>query len=370
MTATMTEPLILGIETSCDETGVGIVRGSTLLANTVASSMDEHVRFGGVVPEVASRAHVQAFAPTLTRALQTAGVTLDDIDALCVTAGPGLSGALMVGVSAAKGLAAATGKPLYGLNHLAGHVAAATLDTSSDEAEPGSGLELPTIALLVSGGHTEILKITDLVDGIELLGSTIDDAAGEAFDKTARLLGLDYPGGPNISKAAVGGFDDGVPGDPTAVKFPRGLMTAKDLRDPERRYAFSFSGLKTAALRAVEAEKAKPESERVRLADIAASFEEAVVDVLVRKTLLASEDTGINRVLLGGGVAANRRLRDRLSQRCADEGISLLIPPLSLCTDNGAMMAALGAHVVARGKQPSAPDFGVTSSLEVDQVVV
>ena len=385
---TRAEPLVLGIETSCDETGVGIVRGRTLLTNTVASSMEEHVRFGGVVPEVASRAHVQAIGPMIRAALADAYVRLDDLDAIAVTAGPGLSGALMVGAAAAKGLAAATGLPLYGINHLAAHVAV-------DLVAPDSpGLHTPTIALLVSGGHTEILRIGDIVDDIELLGATIDDAAGEAFDKTARLLGLDYPGGPSISKAAAGLLDGtGVPGDPTAVRFPRGLATKKDLRDPERRHSFSFSGLKTAALRTVTAAEAALASQpqqtdagvgapvtgtsgpgattgALRLADIAASFEEAVVDVLVTKTLLACADTGIDHVLLGGGVAANARLRERLAARCADAGVTLRVPPLRLCTDNGAMVAALGAEIVGRGTQPSDPVFGVLSSLEVEDVLV
>ena len=366
---TAAEPLVLGIETSCDETGVGIVRGRTLLTNTVASSMDEHVRFGGVVPEVASRAHVQAIGPMIRAALADAEVRLEDLDALAVTAGPGLSGALMVGAAAAKGLAAATGLPLYGINHLAAHVAV-------DLVAPDSpGLHTPTIALLVSGGHTEILRIGDIVDDIELLGATIDDAAGEAFDKTARLLGLNYPGGPSISKAAAGLLDGtGIPGDPTAVRFPRGLATKKDLRDPERRYSFSFSGLKTAALRTVTAAEAalatQPAAAPPRLADIAASFEEAVVDVLVTKTLLACTDTGIDHVLLGGGVAANARLRERLAERCAAAGVTLRVPPLTLCTDNGAMVAALGAEIVSRGAQPSDPGFGVLSSLEVEDVLV
>ncbi|GAA4517512.1 tRNA (adenosine(37)-N6)-threonylcarbamoyltransferase complex transferase subunit TsaD [Brevibacterium yomogidense] len=413
---TRTEPLVLGIETSCDETGVGIVRGRTLLTNTVASSMDEHVRFGGVVPEVASRAHVQSIGPMIEKALADAGVRLEDLDALAVTAGPGLSGALMVGVAAAKGLAAATGLPLYGINHLAAHVAV-------DLVAPDSpGLHTPTIALLVSGGHTEILRIGDIVDDIELLGASIDDAAGEAFDKTARLLGLDYPGGPSISRAAAGLLDGtGVPGDPTAVRFPRGLATKRDLRDPDRRYSFSFSGLKTAALRTVTAAEAALTAEAsltaaptlpdgsaetaltrgaahtsrpaepaqragsaqpvgtsgavssgspLRLADIAASFEEAVVDVLVKKTLLACEDTGIDHVLLGGGVAANTRLRERLAERCEAAGVTLRVPPLSLCTDNGAMVAALGAEIAVRGQAPSSLGFGVLSSLEVDDVLV
>ncbi|MCK1801532.1 tRNA (adenosine(37)-N6)-threonylcarbamoyltransferase complex transferase subunit TsaD [Brevibacterium sp. R8603A2] len=358
-------PLVLGIESSCDETGVGIVRGRTLLTNTIASSMDEHVRYGGVVPEVASRAHVQAIGPAVAQALAEAQVRIEDLDAIAVTAGPGLSGALLVGVSAAKGLAAATGLPLYGINHLAAHVAVDLV------AEDSPGLHTPTIALLVSGGHTEILRIGDIVDDIELLGATIDDAAGEAFDKTARLLGLDYPGGPNISRAAAGALDGtGVPGDPQAVRFPRGLSTAPDLRNPARRHSFSFSGLKTAVLRFVTAHEAGAGDRGIRLADVAASFEEAVVDVLVTKTLFACEDTGIDHVLLGGGVAANTRLRERLTERCAAAGVTLRVPPLRLCTDNGAMVAALGAEIVSRSLAPSPFDFGVTSSLEAHDVLI
>ena len=373
-------PLVLGIESSCDETGVGIVRGRTLLTNTVASSMDEHVRFGGVVPEVASRAHVHAIGPTIDEALTDAGITLDDIDAIAVTAGPGLSGALMVGVAAAKGLAAATRLPLYGINHLAAHIAVDLVADDLQQPVTASGPVTPSIALLVSGGHTEILRIGDLVDDIELLGATIDDAAGEAFDKTARLLGLSYPGGPNISKAAAGILDGtGQPGDPASVKFPRGLSTAKDLRNPQRRYSFSFSGLKTAALRFVTAYEAaraagNPETSRqltdLRLADVTASFETAVVDVLVTKTLLACEDHGIDHVMLGGGVAANRRLRETLAERCSEAGVTLRIPPLKLCTDNGAMVAALGAELVTRGLPPSPEDFAVFSSLEVRDVYI
>ncbi|WP_166823033.1 tRNA (adenosine(37)-N6)-threonylcarbamoyltransferase complex transferase subunit TsaD [Brevibacterium limosum] len=360
----MSEPLVLGIESSCDETGVGIVRGRTLLTNTVSSSMDEHVRFGGVVPEVASRAHVQAIGPAIASACETAEVELADIDAVAVTAGPGLSGALMVGVGAAKGLAAALNRPLYGVNHLAAHVAVDLV------AEDIDGLTTPTtIALLVSGGHTEILRIGDVVDDIELLGATIDDAAGEAFDKTARLLGLNYPGGPNISKAALGLLDGtGVPGDRNAVKFPRGLAKKQDLRDPERRYNFSFSGLKTAALR--EVTKAETLGADLRVADIAAGFEDAVVDVLVTKTLLAAADTGINHVVLGGGVAANTHLREVLTVRCAEAGVTLRVPPLALCTDNGAMVAALGAELVSRGIGPSDLSFAAVSSLDVDHVLV
>ncbi len=223
-------PLVLGIETSCDETGVGIVRGTALLANVIASSMEEHARYGGVVPEVAARAHLEALGPTIAAALAEADVELGDVDAVAVTSGPGLAGALMVGVGAAKALALALEKPIYAVNHLVGHVGADLLD---DEAP----LETPTIALLVSGGHTSLLLVRDLVSDVELLGETIDDAAGEAFDKVARLLGLPYPGGPEIDRAAIGG-------DPTAIRFPRGLTLPKDL--VAHRYDFSFSGLKTA----------------------------------------------------------------------------------------------------------------------------
>src|SRR5690606_6386354 len=254
MTGSTPAPLVLGIETSCDETGVGIVRGTTLLTNTVASSMDEHARFGGVVPEVAARAHVEAMTPTIQRALDDAGVTLDEVDAIAVTAGPGLAGALMVGVSAAKALAIATGKPLYGVNHLVGHVGADLID-----AETTDGL-FPTVALLVSGGHTSLLLVRDLVSDVEMLGETIDDAAGEAFDKVARLLGLPYPGGPHIDRVAADG-------DPNAIRFPRGLTLPKDLE--RHRYDFSFSGLKTAVARWVE--KAEDEGRSIPVADVAAS---------------------------------------------------------------------------------------------------
>ena len=222
--------LVLGIETSCDETGIGIVRGTELLANAIASSMEEHARYGGVVPEVAARAHLEALRPTLDAALAEAGVTLSEIDAVAVTSGPGLAGALMVGVGAAKALALSLGKPLYAVNHLVGHVGADLLHDPGVESEP---LELPTVALLVSGGHTSLLLVRSLTDDVELLGETIDDAAGEAFDKVARLLGLPYPGGPQIDGAAAGG-------NPGAIRFPRGLTAPKD--QVTHRYDFSFSG--------------------------------------------------------------------------------------------------------------------------------
>jgi len=345
--------LVLGIETSCDETGVGIVRGTRLLANAVASSMEEHARYGGVVPEIAARAHLEALAPTIERALAEAGVALGDLDAIAVTAGPGLAGALMVGVGAAKALAVALGLPLYGVNHLVGHVGADLL------RDDGGALELPTVALLVSGGHTSLLRVGDLVDDVELLGETIDDAAGEAFDKVARLLGLPYPGGPRIDRAAASG-------DPAAIRFPRGLTSPKDLE--RHRYDFSFSGLKTAVARWVE--QRADAGETVPVEDVAASFREAVADVLVTKAVAACTDSGVPRLLLGGGVAANARVRALAEGRCTAAGIALRVPPLALCTDNGAMIAALGAQLVERGHPPSEPGFAADSTLPVTSVRV
>lgn len=359
-------PLVLGIETSCDETGVGIVRGTELLANAVSSSMEEHVRFGGVIPEIAARAHLEAFLPTLRRALTTAGVELDDVDAVAVTAGPGLAGALMVGVSAAKGLALAADKPLYGVNHLVAHVGVGLLE-GQGAAGDGAAATLPprTGALLVSGGHTEILRVGSLTDDVELLGATIDDAAGEAYDKVARLLGLGYPGGPAIDRAAADG-------DPAAFRFPRALTMPKFVGTAEEpgkhRHDWSFSGLKTAVARAVEQFEAA--GREVPTADIAASFQEAVVDVLTAKAVRAATEHELTTLLLGGGVAANRRLRELLAQRCAAAGLELRIPPVSLCTDNGAMVAALGAQLVAAGVAPSALNLGADSSQAVERISV
>jgi N6-L-threonylcarbamoyladenine synthase len=355
-------PLVLGIETSCDETGVGIVRGTELLANVIASSMDEHARFGGVVPEIAARAHLEALVPTLDEALATAGVTLAEIDVIAVTSGPGLSGALMVGVGAAKALALALDKPLYAVNHLAGHVGADLLQrpkggAAMDVDTVTEPLEYPTIALLVSGGHTSLLLVRDLVSDVELLGETIDDAAGEAFDKVARLLSLPYPGGPHIDRVAA-------TGDPKAIRFPRGLSLPKDLVN--HRYDFSFSGLKTAVARWVE--KCSDAGIEVPTADVAASFREAVVDILVTKAVAACNDFGVPRLLLGGGVVANARLREVTAERCAAAGIALRIPPLSLCTDNGAMIAALGAQLVMAGRAPSTLAFGADSTLPVTTI--
>jgi len=343
----MSAPLVLGIETSCDETAIGIVRGRTLLANEIASSVQEHARFGGVVPEIASRAHLEAMIPALDRALASAKVSLKDIDAVAVTAGPGLVGALLVGTSTATALALALDKPIYGVNHLAAHISVDYL-THSDSIDP-------TIALLVSGGHSSILQIDDITSSVTSLGSTMDDAAGEAFDKIARVMGLGFPGGPAVDREAQSG-------DKEAINFPRGLTQAEDWRT--RPYDFSFSGLKTAVARYLES---TPQYKR---ADVAASFQEAIVDVLLQKSLAACKATGIESLVIAGGVAANSRLRQLAEQRCTDSGIRMRIPSPILCTDNGAMVAALGSLMMSAGRSPSAVDFSATSSLAVTSVSV
>ena len=335
--------IILGIESSCDETGVGIIDLAadgtmTILADAVASSMDQHARFGGVVPEIASRAHLEAMQPVMHAALSEAGITAPD--AVAATVGPGLAGALLVGASAAKAYAAAWGVPFYGVNHLGGHVAVANL-----EGEP-----LPhAIALLVSGGHTQLLEVTAVGKPMRELGSTLDDAAGEAYDKVARLLGLGYPGGPIIDKLAQ-------QGNKKAIAFPRGLKNSP--------YDFSFSGLKTAVARYVE--QAERNNSTISIEDVCASFQEAVCDVLTLKAIRACKDTGAQVLLLGGGVAANSRLRELASRRCQSAGIELRVPRFTLCMDNGVMIAALAAQLIHEGAQPSALSIGTDTSLEVE----
>ena len=335
--------IILGIESSCDETGVGIIDLAadgtmTILADAVASSMDQHARFGGVVPEIASRAHLEAMQPVMRAALSEAGITAPD--AVAATVGPGLAGALLVGASAAKAYAAAWGVPFYGVNHLGGHVAVANL-----EGEP-----LPhAIALLVSGGHTQLLEVTAVGKPMRELGSTLDDAAGEAYDKVARLLGLGYPGGPIIDKLAQ-------QGNKKAIAFPRGLKNSP--------YDFSFSGLKTAVARYVE--QAERNNSTISIEDVCASFQEAVCDVLTLKAIRACKDIGAQVLLLGGGVAANSRLRELAGRRCQSAGIELRVPRFTLCTDNGVMIAALAAQLIHEGAQPSALSIGTDTSLEVE----
>ena len=341
----MSEPLVLGIETSCDETAVGIVRGRTLLANVIASSVEEHVRFGGVVPEIASRAHLEAMQPTIKKALADAKVSLSDIDAIAVTAGPGLVGALLVGVGSAAGLAIGLDKPIYAVNHLSAHISVDYL-THKQEIEP-------TIALLVSGGHSSLLQVNDITSSVVKLGQTIDDAAGEAFDKIARVMKLGFPGGPAIDALAKDGST-------TAIDFPRGLTTSNDWQT--RPYDFSFSGLKTAVARYLES---VPNYVR---ADVAASFQESIVDVLMLKALAACKESGIDSLVIAGGVAANSRLRAVAAERCEKAGITLRIPAPGLCTDNGAMVASLGSLMAAAGRAPSPVAFDADSSLSVEVV--
>ena len=341
----MIEPLVLGIETSCDETAVGIVRGRTLLANVIASSVEEHARFGGVVPEIASRAHLEAMQPTIKQALREAKVSLNDIDAVAVTAGPGLIGALLVGVGSAAGLAIGLDKPMYAVNHLAAHVSVDYI-THKEKIKP-------TIALLVSGGHSSLLQVNDITSSIVKLGQTIDDAAGEAFDKIARVMKLGFPGGPAIDAMAK-------EGNASAINFPRGLTTSNDWQT--RPYDFSFSGLKTAVARYLES---VPDYVR---ADVAASFQESIVDVLMLKALAACKESGIDSLVIAGGVAANSRLRTVAQERCDKAGIALSIPAPGLCTDNGAMVASLGALMAAAGRRPTPVVFDANSSLPVTVV--
>ncbi|NMB22452.1 MAG: tRNA (adenosine(37)-N6)-threonylcarbamoyltransferase complex transferase subunit TsaD [Corynebacterium sp.] len=338
--------IVLGIESSCDETGVGVVdldeQGNlTILADAVASSMQDHARFGGVVPEIASRAHLESMVPVMREALHRAGI--DKPDAVAATVGPGLAGALLVGASAAKAYAAAWDVPFYAVNHLGGHVAVANLD----------GEPLPhSVALLVSGGHTQLLEVEAVGLPMKELGSTLDDAAGEAYDKVSRLLGLGYPGGPVIDKLARRG-------NPQAIPFPRGLMKKSDSR-----HDFSFSGLKTAVARYVEA--AERAGEVISVEDVCASFQEAVCDVLTFKAVRACQDVGAKVLLLGGGVAANSRLRELARERCDAAGIELRVPSFKLCTDNGVMIAALAAQRIQEGAGGSALTVGTDPSLAVE----
>ncbi len=326
----MTAPLILGIETSCDETGVAVLEGFNVRSFVLASQTEEHARFGGVVPEVAARAHVEAIRPLVHQALASAGVHPDQLDAVAATRGPGLIGALMVGYAFAKSLAWTLGKPLYGIDHMEGHLYAPRLEF--EEYRP------PAIVLLASGGHSQIIHVREWGD-YETLGTTIDDAAGEAFDKLARFLGLGYPGGPVIDA-------ESEHGDPKAVAFPRALR--------DRPFDFSFSGLKTSVITYLE--KAKVDGTLPPRADVAASIQEAIVDVLVEKTFNAVEETGVNAVGGGGGVLANRRLRSRLREEADRRGVDLFIPSIEMCTDNGAMVAAVAVDRLSNGAPPD--DWG------------
>ncbi len=330
--------LVLGIETSCDETAAAIVEdGRRVLADVVASQILVHAQYGGVVPEVASRQHVATIVPVIQRTVADAGIALGDLDAIAVTCGPGLVGALLVGVETAKALAFALGKPLVGVNHLAGHLAAVFL---GEDAPP----PFPHLALLVSGGHTALIRV-DEPGKTSLLGATRDDAAGEAFDKVGKLLGLGYPGGVAIDRLAA-------TGDPRAVELPRALPARDDLD-------FSFSGLKTAVATRL-AKTGVPEG--AALADFCASFQAAVVDVLVRKSRRALVREGLDALVVCGGVAANRGLRTALAEAARADGFGLFIPPPKRCTDNAAMIAAEGSALFVRGKR-SGLDLAVDPGL-------
>lgn len=314
----MSDFYTMGIETSCDDSSVAILKNDReVLVNLISSQIDIHALFGGVVPEIASRKHLEAINPLIEKALADTNLSYEDIDLISVTKGPGLMGSLLVGISAAKGLSLATDTPLIGANHMQGHICANYL--SNKDLEP------PFISLVVSGGHTYLCKVNSYTD-YEVIGKTLDDAAGESFDKVARKIGLGYPGGPKIDKLAKEGNKD-------AIDFPRVMLEKGS-------YDFSFSGLKTAVLN--YAHKLEQRGEEVNKADLAASFQEAVVDVLVDKSMMLLKETGLKTLAVSGGVAANSRLKERLKEECDKEGIKFYHPSTILCTDNAAMIAMAG----------------------------
>lgn len=347
----MKDALVLGIESTCDETGVALVSGGQLLADRTATSMDEYARYGGIIPEIASRAHLESFLPTLEAALDEAEVQLSDVDAVAVAAGPGLVGSLTVGICAGKALATSLGVPVYGVNHVLGHLAV-------DELVHGP-LPDKFIGLVVSGGHSNLLLVNNIATDVRELGGTLDDAAGEAFDKVGRLLGLPYPGGPHVDRLAQ-------QGDKEAIKFPRGLSGG---RDKERyRYDFSFSGLKTAVSRYVKAKELRGES--ISKADICAGFSEAVNDSLTAKAVQAALDHDVKTIVVGGGFSANSRLRELLTERANAAGVEVRIPPIRFCTDNGAQIAAMGSQLVRNGVEPSTLQFSPDSQMSLDEMAM
>lgn len=345
----MSEPIVLGIESTCDETAAAVVQGRTLISNVVASSMDEHARYGGVIPEIASRAHAEAFVPCVSRALADANMTLSDVDAIAVSAGPGLAGCLAVGVSGAKSLAWAANKPIYGINHVIGHIAVTQLQFGPFPKD--------TLALIVSGGHTSLLHVEDVARHIDVVGTTLDDAAGECFDKVARLLGFPYPGGPHIDRHAQ-------LGNPHAIKVPQGLTQGK--AGQQHPYDFSFSGVKTAVARWIEQQQA--EGNEIPIDDVCASLADSVATVLAKKAMRGCEQYGSKTLIVGGGFSANSQLRAKLLEVGAKHGVEVRIPQIKLCTDNGAMVAMLGVNLVESGVKPSEPDFAIDSAMPLTKI--
>ncbi|MBI0144542.1 tRNA (adenosine(37)-N6)-threonylcarbamoyltransferase complex transferase subunit TsaD [Bifidobacterium sp. W8116] len=347
----MSEPLVLGIESTCDETAAALVQGNRLLSNVVASSMNEHARYGGVIPEIASRAHAESFVPVVSKALKDADMDLSQVDAIAVSAGPGLAGCLAVGVSGAKALAWAAKKPLYGINHVIGHIAVTQLQFGPF---PHNAL-----ALIVSGGHTSLLHVDDLARSVQVVGTTLDDAAGECFDKIARLLGFPYPGGPHIDRHAR-------LGDPHAIAVPQGLT--KGRAGAEHPYDFSFSGVKTAVARWVE--RRQQAGLDIPVDDVCASLADSVATVLSRKAMAACHRFETDTLIVGGGFSANSQLRGKLEELGDQEGVKVRIPKINLCTDNGAMVAMLGVNLVQAGLPPSAPDFSIDSAMPMDRILM
>ena len=343
----MSEPIVLGIESTCDETAAAIVQGRTLRSNVVASSMEEHARYGGVIPEIASRAHAEAFVPCVSQALSDAGLELGDVDAIAVSAG--LAGCLAVGVSGAKALAWAANKPLYGINHVIGHIAVTQLQFGPFPKD--------TLALIVSGGHTSLLHVRDVARHVDVVGTTLDDAAGECFDKVARLLGFPYPGGPHIDRHAQ-------LGDPKAIKVPQGLTQGK--AGAAHPYDFSFSGVKTAVARWIEEQQAAGRD--VPIDDVCASLADSVATVLARKAMRGCEQYDSKTLIVGGGFSANSQLRAKLLEYGERAGVEVRIPRLKLCTDNGAMVAMLGVNLVEAGEAPSSPDCPIDSAMPMNKI--
>lgn len=344
-----TGPIVLGIESTCDETAAGIVRGGRLLANVVASSMDLHARFGGVIPEIASRAHAEAFVPVVSKALEQADLDLSQIDAIAVSAGPGLAGCLAVGVSGAKSLAYAAGKPIYGINHVIGHISVTQLQFGP--------ISQDALALIVSGGHTSLLRVRDIARDVRVVGTTLDDAAGECFDKIARLLGFPYPGGPYIDRHAR-------MGNPEALRVPQGLT--KGQAGKEHPYDFSFSGVKTSVARWVE--ERRQDGQEVPVDDVCASLAHSVADVLSGKAMRACRHLGSDTLIVGGGFSANSQLRHALLEKGRASGVEVRLPRRELCTDNGAMVAMLGSNLVEAGRAPSPMGFSIDSAMALDRI--